>query len=86
MAKYLEIAKTLRAKFQAVKIKQVGMELNLHADALASLASIFKGEIGQTVIVDVISTPNHKNVSGVHPNQHQTEVELDGPNCKFFMT
>ncbi|GFS42838.1 hypothetical protein Acr_00g0081980 [Actinidia rufa] len=36
--------------------KLVAREFNAHADALASLASIFEGDIGRTVTVDVIST------------------------------
>ncbi|GFS42946.1 hypothetical protein Acr_00g0082720 [Actinidia rufa] len=39
---------------------QVGREFNAHADALASLASIFEGDIGRTVAVEVISVPSIK--------------------------
>ena len=44
MAKYLVIAKTLLIEFRVVKIKQVGRDLNYHAqlDALAGLASVFE--------------------------------------------
>ncbi|GFS36152.1 hypothetical protein Acr_00g0044380 [Actinidia rufa] len=58
MAKYLKVAKNLLSEFRAVKIKQVGREFNAHAYALASLASIFEGDIGRTVTVDVISVPS----------------------------
>ncbi|GFZ15738.1 hypothetical protein Acr_25g0001470 [Actinidia rufa] len=57
MAKYLKVAKNLLSEFRAVKIEQVGKEFNAHADALASLASIFEGDISRTVAVDVISVP-----------------------------
>ena len=57
MAKYLVIAKTLLIEFRVVKIKQVGRDLNYHAqlDALAGLASVFEWEVGQTIAVDLIS-------------------------------
>ena len=42
MAKYLAMAKNFLTEFKAVKIEQVGRDLNSHADALAGLASIFK--------------------------------------------
>ncbi|XP_057463838.1 uncharacterized protein LOC130753679 [Actinidia eriantha] len=58
MAKYLQVAKNLLSEFRAVKIEQVGRELNAHADALASLASAFEGDHGRTVAVDVVSTPS----------------------------
>ena len=45
MAKYLVIAKALLIEFKAVKIEQVGRDLNSHANALACLASISKGKI-----------------------------------------
>ena len=41
MAIYLAVAKNLFTGFKLVKIDQVGRDLNSHADALASLASIF---------------------------------------------
>ena len=49
MAKYLVIAKTLLTKFKAVKIEQVGRDLNSHADALVGLILIYEGEIVQTM-------------------------------------
>ncbi|GFS31847.1 hypothetical protein Acr_00g0019520 [Actinidia rufa] len=55
MAKYLKMAKSLTSEFRAVKIEQVRRELNAHADALAALASIFEGEIGRTVTIDIVS-------------------------------
>ena len=45
MTKYLAIAKALLIEFKAVKVEQVGRDLNSHANALAGLASIFKGKI-----------------------------------------
>ena len=60
MAKYLTMAKNLLIEFRAVKIEQVGRDLNSHADALVGLASIFKGEIRWTIAVDLISTPSHE--------------------------
>ncbi|GFS41376.1 hypothetical protein Acr_00g0073960 [Actinidia rufa] len=44
----------------AIKIEQVGRELNAHANALASPASVFEGEIGRTIGVDLISLPDDK--------------------------
>ncbi|GFY97881.1 hypothetical protein Acr_12g0004220 [Actinidia rufa] len=55
MAKYLKKAKSLISKFKAIKIEQVGRELNAHADSLAALASVFEGEIGRTVAVDIVA-------------------------------
>ena len=54
------VAKNLLIEFKAVKIEQVGRELNSHADALAGLASVFEGEIGQTIVVDLISAPSRE--------------------------
>ena len=45
MFEELAIAKTLITEFRAVQIEQVGRDLNSNADALAGLASIFKGEL-----------------------------------------
>ena len=42
----MAIAKTLIAKFQVVKIEQLGRDLNGHTDALVDLASTFEGENG----------------------------------------
>ena len=47
-------------EFKAVKIEQVGRDLNSNADALAGLPSVFEGEIGQTIAVDLISAPSYK--------------------------
>ncbi|GFZ21534.1 hypothetical protein Acr_29g0006960 [Actinidia rufa] len=58
MAKYLKVAKSLNSEFRAVKIEQVERELNAHADALAYLASVFEGEIGRTIAVNVVSVPS----------------------------
>ena len=60
MAKYLAMAKNFLTKFRVVKIEQVGRDLNSHVDALASLASIFEGETGQTIAVVLISAPSLK--------------------------
>ena len=58
MAKYLKVARSLISEFRAVEIEQVGRELNAHADALASLASVFEEENGRTVAIGVISVPS----------------------------
>ena len=60
MAKYLVVAKSLLTKFRAVRIEQVGRDLNSHVDALVGLASVFEEEIGRTIVVDLISFPSHE--------------------------
>ena len=40
MAKYLVITKILLIKFKAIKIEQVGRDINSHANALTGLASV----------------------------------------------
>ena len=60
MAKYLAIVKIFLTEFKTIKIEQVRRNLNSHVDALADLASIFKGEIGQTIVVNLISAPYHE--------------------------
>ena len=60
MAKYLAIAKALFTKFKTFKIEQVGRDLNSHSDAQAGLASVFEGETGQTIAVDLILALNHE--------------------------
>ena len=60
MAKYLAVTKNLLTEFKVVKIEQLRRDLNSHADALAGLTSIFEGEIGQTIAIDLISAPNHE--------------------------
>ncbi|GFY85714.1 hypothetical protein Acr_04g0004520 [Actinidia rufa] len=59
-AKVIEelMAKSLISEFRAVKIKQIGKELNAHADVLAALPSMSEGEIGRIVAVNVISVPS----------------------------
>ncbi|GFZ11580.1 hypothetical protein Acr_22g0009780 [Actinidia rufa] len=54
MAKYMAIAKTILTEFRAIQIEQVERDLNSHADALTGLASVFEGEIGRTISVDII--------------------------------
>ena len=46
MAKYLAVAKNLLTEFRAVKIKQVGRDLNSHANVLVGLVLIFEGKVG----------------------------------------
>ncbi|GFY97770.1 hypothetical protein Acr_12g0003110 [Actinidia rufa] len=58
MAKYLRVGKSLVNEVRMAKIEQVGRELNAHADSLAALAAVFKGEIGRTVTVDIVSAPS----------------------------
>ena len=41
MAKYWAMEKNLLTKFKAVKIEQVGRDMNLYADTLTGLALIF---------------------------------------------
>ena len=57
-SKYLAVAKNLLTVFKAVKIEQVGRDLNSHVDALANLSSVFEGEAGRTIAIDIISAPN----------------------------
>ena len=57
MAKYLIIEKSLLTEFKVIKIEQVLRDLNSHVDILASLTSIFEGEIGWSITVDLISAP-----------------------------
>ena len=60
MAKYLIVVKNLLIEFRAIKIEKVGRDLNSHEDALAGLASVFEGETGWTIVVDLISAPSHE--------------------------
>ena len=60
MIKYLVIAKPFITQFPKVKIKQVGKDLNSHADVLIGLVSIFEGKNGQTIVVDLISVPSYE--------------------------
>ena len=55
MAKYLAVPNNLLTKFRAVKIEQVGRDLNSHADALVGLASTCKAEARRTITVELIS-------------------------------
>ena len=59
MAKYLAVVKNL-PKFRAIKIEQVGSDLNSHSDALAGLESVFERETKWTIAIDLISAPNHE--------------------------
>ena len=61
MAKYLAIAKALLIEFKAIKIEQVGRDLNSHEGALACLALVFEGKIRRTIVVDLISAPSHES-------------------------
>ena len=44
MAKYLVVVKPHLREFLDVKIEQVGIDMNSHANALAGVASIFEGK------------------------------------------
>ena len=46
MAEYLIIVKTFLIEFKAVKIEQVGRDLNSQADVLAGIALVFEGRNG----------------------------------------
>ena len=52
--KYLAMAMNFLTEFRAIKIKQVGRNLNSHADALERLALVFKKEAKQTIVVELI--------------------------------
>ena len=52
--------KTIITKFRVIKIKNAGRDLNACVNALASLAMVFEGETILTIIVDLISNPNHE--------------------------
>ena len=58
MVKYLAMAKSLLTRFRAVKIEQVGRDLNSHANTLVGLASVLGGEAGRTIVVETISAPS----------------------------
>ena len=60
MVKYLAVAKKLLIKLRAIKIELVGKDINSHADALAGLVSIFEGESGRSIAVELISDPSLK--------------------------
>ena len=60
MPKYFVVAKNLLTEFRVVKIEQVRRDLNSHADTLVGLASVFKGEIGQRIVVNLILAPSHE--------------------------
>ena len=75
MAKYLEIIKTLLAQFQTIKIEQVGRDLNSQVYALTGLASVFEGENGQIITMDLISVPNNE----INQKSILSNIEL-GPN------
>ena len=62
MAKYLAVAKNIITEFKTVKIEQLGKDSNSHADALVCLVSVFEGEIGRTIMVDLISALSHKKL------------------------
>ena len=55
--KYLVVTTNLLTGFKSIKIYQMGRDLNSHADALAGLALVSKGEIRRTIAVDLISAP-----------------------------
>ena len=75
MAKYLEIIKTLLAQFQTIKIEQVGRDLNSQVYALTGLASVFEGENGRIITMDLISVPNNE----INQKSILSNIEL-GPN------
>ena len=60
VAKYFVVAKNLLIGFKVVKIKQVGKDINSHADALEGYALVFEGETGRTIAVGLTSTPSHE--------------------------
>ncbi|XP_074297905.1 uncharacterized protein LOC141628700 [Silene latifolia] len=61
MMAYLEVAKELKIKFVTFNIKQIPMDQNAEADALATLGATFKaGTISTIPIVHVLEPPTLK--------------------------
>ena len=60
MAKYLAMAKTLLVQFWAIKINQVGRDLNSHVDALTDLALAFEWENVWIIAMDLVVVPSYE--------------------------
>ena len=44
--------------FQMVRVKQIGRNLNSHADALATLASILSADFKRFISIETLATPS----------------------------
>ena len=60
MSAYLAVAWTLLAKFDSIRVAQIGREHNSHADILAKLTTL-ELDIQRTVCIETLDQPSFQN-------------------------
>ena len=58
MVAYLLKVQQTMTNFQMVRVKQIGRNLNSHADALATLASILSADFKRFISIETLATPS----------------------------
>uniref|UniRef100_A0A2N9J139 Uncharacterized protein n=1 Tax=Fagus sylvatica TaxID=28930 RepID=A0A2N9J139_FAGSY len=58
MSAYLLKVQTAMTDFETVKIEQIGRNLNNHADALATLASVLSADFKRFIPIETLTTPS----------------------------
>uniref|UniRef100_A0A2N9I2W1 Uncharacterized protein n=1 Tax=Fagus sylvatica TaxID=28930 RepID=A0A2N9I2W1_FAGSY len=58
MAAYLLKVQTAMTDFETVRIEQIGRNLNNHADALATLASVLSADFKRFIPIETLTTPS----------------------------
>jgi hypothetical protein len=58
MAAYLLKVQTTMSDFEIVKVEQIGRNLNNHADALATLASVLSADFKRFIPIETLATPS----------------------------
>ena len=58
MAAYLLKVQQTIANFNAVKVERIGRNLNSHADALATLASVLSADFKRFISIETLATPS----------------------------
>jgi ribonuclease HI len=58
MATYLLKVQQTMTNFQAVRVEQIGRNMNSHTDALATLASVLNADFKQFIPIETLATPS----------------------------
>ena len=58
MAAYLLKVQQTMTGFQTVRVEQIGRNLNSHADALATLASVLSADCKRFIPIETLATPS----------------------------
>jgi ribonuclease HI len=81
MAAYLLKVQQTMTGFQTVRVEQIGRNLNNHADALATLASVLSADFKRFIPIETLATPNIAVPACLPHPHHYGRSMLDGSQC-----